>query len=65
MSVSVAQTSAAAGTDAGFPIVFGRELIGELANFAHRPYLVVTMADPSSVYDLGSQRSGRTGTSAR
>jgi len=31
--------------DAGFPTVFGRELIGELPNFVHRPYLVVTMAD--------------------
>ena len=29
----------------GFPTVFGRELIGELPNFVHRPYLVVTMAD--------------------
>jgi glycerol dehydrogenase-like iron-containing ADH family enzyme len=32
-------------TDTGFPTVFGRELIGELPNFVHRPYLVVTMAD--------------------
>jgi glycerol-1-phosphate dehydrogenase [NAD(P)+] len=31
--------------DTGFPTVFGRELIGELPNFVHRPYLVVTMAD--------------------
>ena len=31
--------------DGGFPTVFGRELIGELPNFVHRPYLVVTMAD--------------------
>ncbi|HRW05876.1 MAG TPA: iron-containing alcohol dehydrogenase [Caldilineaceae bacterium] len=29
----------------GFPTIFGRNLIGELPNFAHRPYLVVTMAD--------------------
>ena len=28
-----------------FHTVFGRELVGELKNFAHRPYLVVTMAD--------------------
>jgi glycerol-1-phosphate dehydrogenase [NAD(P)+] len=28
-----------------FPIVFGRGLVGELPNFAHRPYLVVTMDD--------------------
>ena len=31
--------------DAGFPTVFGRELIQELPNFVHRPYIVVTMAD--------------------
>jgi glycerol dehydrogenase-like iron-containing ADH family enzyme len=31
--------------DAGFATVFGRELIQELPNFVHRPYLVVTMAD--------------------
>ncbi|HKG56425.1 MAG TPA: iron-containing alcohol dehydrogenase [Candidatus Limnocylindrales bacterium] len=29
----------------GFPTVFGRELVGQLPSFAHRPYLVVTMAD--------------------
>src|SRR6187551_375143 len=29
----------------GFTTVFGRGLIGELPNFVHRPYLVVTMAD--------------------
>jgi glycerol dehydrogenase-like iron-containing ADH family enzyme len=29
----------------GFTTVFGRGLVGELAAFAHRPYLVVTMAD--------------------
>ncbi|MFL5756383.1 MAG: iron-containing alcohol dehydrogenase [Chloroflexota bacterium] len=28
-----------------FPTVFGRGLVQELANFAHRPYLVVTMDD--------------------
>jgi glycerol-1-phosphate dehydrogenase [NAD(P)+] len=28
-----------------FPTVFGRGLVGELPNFVHRPYLVVTMAD--------------------
>jgi glycerol-1-phosphate dehydrogenase [NAD(P)+] len=28
-----------------FATVFGRELVGELPNFVHRPYLVVTMAD--------------------
>lgn len=39
-----AGTSAAAVED-GFPIVFGRELIGELPSFVHRPYLVVTMDD--------------------
>ena len=30
---------------AGFTTVFGRNLIGELPNFVHRPYLVVTMDD--------------------
>jgi glycerol dehydrogenase-like iron-containing ADH family enzyme len=42
-----AATSRTAPSDpaAGFPTVFGRELIGELPNFVHRPYLVVTMAD--------------------
>jgi glycerol-1-phosphate dehydrogenase [NAD(P)+] len=29
----------------GFPTVFGRGLVEELPAFAHRPYLVVTMAD--------------------
>jgi glycerol-1-phosphate dehydrogenase [NAD(P)+] len=29
----------------GFPTVYGRNLVGELPNFAHRPYLVVTMDD--------------------
>jgi glycerol-1-phosphate dehydrogenase [NAD(P)+] len=31
--------------DRGFPTVFGRDLVAELPNFVHRPYLVVTMAD--------------------
>ena len=30
---------------AGFTTIFGRNLIGELPNFVHQPYLVVTMAD--------------------
>jgi len=29
----------------GFTTVFGRNLVGELPNFVHRPYLVVTMDD--------------------
>jgi len=29
----------------GFTTVFGRGLVAELPAFAHRPYLVVTMAD--------------------
>ena len=29
----------------GFTTIFGRNLIGELPNFVHQPYLVVTMAD--------------------
>jgi glycerol-1-phosphate dehydrogenase [NAD(P)+] len=46
MTVSeMAHGTAAAGPGAGFLTVFGRELIGELPNFVHRPYLVVTMAD--------------------
>jgi glycerol-1-phosphate dehydrogenase [NAD(P)+] len=32
-------------TAPGFTTVFGRELVGELPNFVHRPYLVVTMED--------------------
>jgi glycerol-1-phosphate dehydrogenase [NAD(P)+] len=48
-ATTAAATSARAivapATDSGFPTVFGRELIGELPNFVHRPYLVVTMAD--------------------
>src|SRR5687768_8795725 len=28
-----------------FTTIFGRNLIGELPNFVHRPYLVVTMED--------------------
>jgi glycerol dehydrogenase-like iron-containing ADH family enzyme len=31
--------------DAGFRTVFGRDLVAELPNFVHRPYIVVTMAD--------------------
>ena len=29
----------------GFRTVYGRQLVGELPNFVHRPYLVVTMED--------------------
>jgi hypothetical protein len=29
----------------GFTTVYGRNLVGELPDFVHRPYLVVTMAD--------------------
>jgi glycerol-1-phosphate dehydrogenase [NAD(P)+] len=46
MTVSAApQATVIRAPDSGFPTVFGRELIGELPNFVHRPYLVVTMAD--------------------
>src|SRR3954447_22082336 len=41
-------TSTAAKTEPTAPeftTVFGRELVAELPNFVHRPYLVVTMAD--------------------
>ncbi|MFL5776148.1 MAG: iron-containing alcohol dehydrogenase, partial [Chloroflexota bacterium] len=34
-----------APADAGFVTVFGRDLVSELPNFVHRPYVVVTMAD--------------------
>jgi len=39
------EDTAVRAEDTGFPTVFGRELLGELPNFVHRPYLVVTMAD--------------------
>ncbi len=43
---SVVPAAASAGATAPeFPTVFGRELISEFRNFAHRPYLVVTMED--------------------
>ena len=40
-------TAEPADVDAGRPFltVFGRGLVGELPNFVHAPYLVVTMAD--------------------
>ncbi|MDQ3871954.1 MAG: iron-containing alcohol dehydrogenase [Chloroflexota bacterium] len=38
-------TGAEPDTGREFVTVFGRQLIGELPNFVHRPYLVVTMAD--------------------
>ena len=38
-------TDAATLAEQGFRTVFGHELVGELPNFVHRPYLVVTMAD--------------------
>jgi glycerol-1-phosphate dehydrogenase [NAD(P)+] len=37
--------TATPSTGGEFPTVFGRNLIGELRNFVHRPYLVVTMDD--------------------
>ena len=40
-----AVATAPPAAERGFPTVFGRELIAELPNFVHRPYLVVTMAD--------------------
>jgi glycerol-1-phosphate dehydrogenase [NAD(P)+] len=43
--VAAGLTTGASDAATGFPTVFGRELIGELPNFVHRPYLVVTMAD--------------------
>jgi glycerol dehydrogenase-like iron-containing ADH family enzyme len=38
-------SASAVGTGAGFTTVFGRDLIGQLPDFVHRPYLIVTMAD--------------------
>lgn len=35
----------------GFPTVFGRNLIEELNNFVHRPFLVVTMADLWPIFE--------------
>jgi len=40
-----AVATAPPATDRGFRTVFGRELVAELPNIVHRPYLVVTMAD--------------------
>jgi glycerol-1-phosphate dehydrogenase [NAD(P)+] len=45
MTMSTTLGTATRSADTGFPTVFGRELIGELPNFVHRPYLVVTMGD--------------------
>jgi glycerol dehydrogenase-like iron-containing ADH family enzyme len=43
---AVLPTASAGGSTGGeFRTVFGRNLIGELRNFVHRPYLVVTMED--------------------
>ncbi len=44
----------------GFTTVFGRELVGELDAFVHRPYLVVTMADlwPRFEAQLSSHLAG-------
>jgi glycerol dehydrogenase-like iron-containing ADH family enzyme len=40
-----AVATAPPAADRGFRTVFGRELVAELPNIVHRPYLVVTMAD--------------------
>ena len=45
MSTPTLAPAAPRVADPAFPTVFGRELIGELPNFVHRPYLVVTMSD--------------------
>jgi glycerol-1-phosphate dehydrogenase [NAD(P)+] len=44
-ATSSALIPAPGATAPEFPTVFGRELVGELPNFAFRPYLVVTMSD--------------------
>jgi glycerol-1-phosphate dehydrogenase [NAD(P)+] len=47
-------------TGGQFQTVFGRELVGELKNFAHRPYLVVTMEDlwPGFEHHFGPDLAG-------
>ena len=47
-------------TGGQFQTVFGRELVGELQHFAHRPYLVVTMEDlwPAFANQFGSHLAG-------
>ena len=47
-------------TGGQFQAVFGRELVGELRHFAHRPYLVVTMDDlwPTFVDRFGPHLAG-------
>jgi glycerol-1-phosphate dehydrogenase [NAD(P)+] len=45
MTTTAAATATVRPTAPEFTTVFGRELVGELPNFAHRPYVVVTMED--------------------
>jgi glycerol-1-phosphate dehydrogenase [NAD(P)+] len=47
-------------TGGQFQTVFGRQLVGELKHFAHRPYLVVTMADlwPGFEHEFGPDLAG-------
>lgn len=44
-AATISTSARPAPSGRAFTTVFGRELIGELPSFAHRPYLVVTMAD--------------------
>lgn len=55
-----AVTAGRVSTGGQFQTVFGRELIGELRHFAHRPYLVVTMDDlwPGFEHLLGPDLAG-------
>jgi glycerol dehydrogenase-like iron-containing ADH family enzyme len=43
--VATRPSAAPISTGGQFPTVFGRELIGQLPDFVHRPYFVVTMSD--------------------
>jgi glycerol-1-phosphate dehydrogenase [NAD(P)+] len=45
----------------GFTTVYGRNLVGELAAFVHRPYLVVTMDDLWPLFDAQLEGTGLAG----
>lgn len=45
----------------GFPTVYGRSLLPELPNFAHRPYLVVSMADLWPLFGASLEGPGLAG----
>lgn len=45
MTTAISSERDTPGLSYGFPTVFGRNLVEELNNFVHRPFLVVTMDD--------------------